>query len=103
MQDMTQPTNRILKSGEFDVEGHLTLDLGHYAQSGQNNKNIATGSAKVRILENQSEYAIIEVTCCCGRKTVIRCDYSGRHGLAARENVPQPQPAGNVKPGTEKK
>ncbi len=78
---MTQPANRILKSNDVEVEGRLNLDLGNAGRSAQNTGHATVGITKVRILENQNEYAIMEVICSCGRKTIIRCDYS---------NVPQP-------------
>ncbi len=80
---MTPSTNRILKSGEVDVVGQFALELGNAPPPGQN-KSSPAGIAKVRILENQNEYAVMEVTCSCGRKTVIRCDYGG--GMTAIKN-----------------
>jgi hypothetical protein len=86
---MTPSTNRILKSGEVDVVGRFSLELGNAPPPGQN-KIPHAGIAKVRILENQNEYAVMEVTCSCGRKTVIRCDYGG--GMAAiKNNQARPQ------------
>ena len=97
---MLQSTNRILKSDEVDVEGRLTLELGNVQPQGQN-KNHPAGVAKVRILENQNEYAVMEVTCCCGRKTVIRCDYGG--GTAAVKNgQARPQQSANPARSAEK-
>jgi hypothetical protein len=71
-----QPASRILKSDDVEVEGRLHLDLGAAGPSTPNGRNAAVGITKVRILENQNEYAVMEVTCSCGRKTVIRCDYN---------------------------
>jgi hypothetical protein len=84
---MTQPASRIIKNGEIDVEGRFALDLGNFSQAsnGQATKN-NTCTAKVRILENQDQYAVMEVTCSCGKKTIIRCDYGD---LAAAKNVEQ--------------
>ena len=73
---MAQSANRILKSEDVEIEGRLNLDLGNAGQTSQNAKHATVGITKVRILENQNEYAVIEVTCSCGRKTIIRCDYS---------------------------
>jgi hypothetical protein len=73
---MVQPTNRILKSEDVEVEGRLHLDLEAAGPSTQRGRNAAVGITNVRILENQIEYAVMEVTCSCGRKTIIRCDYS---------------------------
>ena len=73
---MAQPANRILKSDEVEIEGRLNLDADTAGQTQQNGRHATAGITKVRILENQNEYAVMEVTCSCGRKTVIRCDYS---------------------------
>jgi len=73
---MTQATSRILKGSDVEVEGRFSLDLGHPPQPAQNSKNAAAGPAKVIILENQNEFAVMEVTCCCGRKTIVRCEYT---------------------------
>jgi len=70
---MIQATSRILKSSDVEVEGQFHLDLGHLGQPASGNRNAAT--PKVRILENQNEFAVVEVICSCGRKTVVRCEY----------------------------
>jgi hypothetical protein len=74
---MAQPANRVLKSDDVEVDGRLHLDLGGAVPPTQNGRNVAVGKQSVRILENQNEYAVMEVTCSCGRKTIIRCDYAG--------------------------
>ena len=74
---MVQPVNRILKSDDVEVDGLLHLDLVAACPSTQNGRHAAVGKQSVRILENQNEYAVVEVTCSCGRKTIIRCDYAG--------------------------
>jgi hypothetical protein len=98
---MTPSTNRILKSDQVEVEGKLALDLGCAAPSGQI-KNAPAGIAKVRILENQIEYAVMEVTCSCGRKTVIRCDYGGG-SAAIKSSDARPQQSGSAPRNPEKK
>jgi hypothetical protein len=88
---MVQTTSRILKSGDVEVEGRFQLDLGAPLPSAKKGSNTAVGTSKVRILENQNEYAVMEVTCTCGRKTIIRCDYS--NVASAKNAQPQPGPA----------
>jgi hypothetical protein len=95
---MMQTTNRILKSDDVEVvEGQCHLDLGHPVSSAQHSKNAVTGTAKARILDNNNEYAVIELICSCGRKTIVRCEYgdasakgetSPRGGSAARNAQP---------------
>jgi 16S rRNA U516 pseudouridylate synthase RsuA-like enzyme len=86
---MIPPAGRILKSSQVDVEGRFTLDLENHVQQGHNIKNAPANIAKVRILENQNEYAVMEVTCSCGRKTVIRCDYGGAAAVKNSQSSPQ--------------
>jgi hypothetical protein len=91
---MVQTTSRVIKSSDVEVEGRFSLDLGQSFQSGQNNKpaGAPVTAAKVRILENQSEFAVMEVTCCCGRKTIIRCDYGGSAAVK-NSGAPGDEPA----------
>ncbi len=97
---MVQPTNRILKSDDVEVEGRLHLDLGTSVASAQNSRNATVGITKVRILENKNEYAVMEVTCSCGRKTTIRCDYGDVSSAKNMQSQTEPAAAG---PTPEKK
>lgn len=75
---MAVTTGKVLKSSEVEVEGKFVLDFACSAHSGANQKHQAqasTAPAKVRMLENQKNFAVMEVTCSCGRKIVVRCDY----------------------------
>jgi hypothetical protein len=76
---MVGAAGKVLKSSEVEVEGKFSLDLGSIVPPPGQNAGHQTPSAgapaKVRVLENQKDFAIMEVTCSCGRKTVIRCDY----------------------------
>jgi hypothetical protein len=96
---MMQTTSRILKSSDVEVEGQFHLDLGHPAQSAPNNKN-AAAIPKVRIIENQNEFAVVEVICSCGRKTVVRCEYGN---AAAANTLPRPEQNGAAGHTSEKK
>jgi len=75
---MVGSTGKVLKSSEVEVEGKFSLDLAGVVTPGPNARNQTKAPdtpAKVMVLENQKDYAVMEVTCSCGRKTVIRCDY----------------------------
>ena len=37
---------------------------------------------QVRIVESNNEYAIIEVTCSCGSKAFVQCNYAELNGTA---------------------
>jgi hypothetical protein len=72
---MMQTINRVLKSDEVEIDGRCNLDIGRCVSSAQPGKISSSAAAKARILDNTSEYALIELVCSCGRKTLVRCDY----------------------------
>jgi hypothetical protein len=83
---MMQTMNRILKSDEVEMDGRCHLDIGHTVSSAQLNRNNSVTAAKAKILDNNSEYALVELTCCCGKKTLVRCEYGDT--TAAKGNPP---------------
>lgn len=74
---MIKTPGRILKSNDVKLEGQFHLDVAK-AGSGMPRQQVAASSTpEVRVVENNPEYAVIEVTCCCGRKMSLKCDYGG--------------------------
>jgi len=69
---MSETVGRILKSEEVKLEGRIQLDAAR-PQSGTRSGR----AAQARIVENHPEFAIIEIICCCGVKTYLRCQYAG--------------------------
>jgi hypothetical protein len=75
---MATTAGRILKSDDVKLEGQFHLDVmktgsnlpAHQHQGG------ATVEPKVRIAENNPEFAIIEITCSCGNTVQLRCEYA---------------------------
>lgn len=79
---MTETTGRILKQADVRVQGqfHLNLNQGTLTEpGGQNNVQVMP---EVRLIENNREFAIIELTCSCGRKTQVKCRYTGDNPVA---------------------
>lgn len=72
---MMQTINRVLKSDEVEIDGRCHLDIGRPVSSAQPGKNNNSVAAKARILDNTNEYAMIELICSCGKKTLVRCEY----------------------------
>lgn len=72
---MIQTINRVLKSDEVEIDGKCHLDIGRSVSSAQPGKNNNSAAAKARILDNTNEYALIELICSCGKKTLVRCEY----------------------------
>jgi hypothetical protein len=90
---MLQTMNRILKSDEVEIEGRCQLDIGHAISPAQHSRSGNIVAAKAKILDNNNEYAMIELTCACGRKTLVRCDYGN---VSAPANA-QPNGTAGVK------
>ncbi len=72
---MKKAAGRILKSNNVKLEGQFHLDAGPAVKCPPNERNAASAPAQVRIVENQPQFAVVEVTCCCGAKTLVRCEY----------------------------
>ena len=83
---MQSPTGRILKSSDVKLEGQFRLDTGREVPNSANEKNAALSPAGVRIVENHPEFAVMEVTCRCGDKTHIRCEYAPAHSTEQKPN-----------------
>ncbi len=85
--------NRILKSDEVEIDGRCNLEIGHAFSPAQHSRTGSVVAAKAKIIDNNNEYALIELTCACGRKTLVRCDY----GNASAPPNSQPNGAAGVK------
>jgi hypothetical protein len=70
-------TARIIKGNDIKLEGTFCFDANQPLQSAAPTQRAASssGAVQARIVESQPQYAIIEVTCSCGTKTHIRCEF----------------------------
>ena len=73
---MEKAAGHILKSDNVKLEGRFRLNIEQDAPNSSNKRNVASVPAQVRIVENHPEFAVIEVTCGCGEKTHIKCEYT---------------------------
>ncbi|PKL50659.1 MAG: hypothetical protein CVV39_00985 [Planctomycetes bacterium HGW-Planctomycetes-1] len=69
---MEKTAGRILRGNEVKLEGSCRLDAGPAAARERSANSLP---AQANIVENQPEYALIEVICGCGAKTLIKCEY----------------------------
>ena len=67
---------RILKADEVAMEGPLQLSIAPGAAPCGPHPATTAATPSVRVAQDHAEYAVIEVTCSCGRTTYIRCDYA---------------------------
>ena len=67
---------RVMKSDEMEMNGtaHIEPGVGTVAPSGPIGVN---GGAiqQVRIIESNDSHAILELTCSCGCKSRVQCNY----------------------------
>lgn len=72
---------KILKAEHVVISGSVRLEIGGVAPvrtaSSDQADTFAGVPEQARIVESNNEYAIIEVTCSCGAKSNIQCNYSG--------------------------
>jgi hypothetical protein len=76
---MSRTSGRILKGQDVELQGQYRLEAGQVASSKTVSSPAQTGSApkQARIIENHPDYVVLEVTCSCGTKMVLRCEYAG--------------------------
>jgi len=79
---MKKTAGRVLKSNDVKLEGQLHLDIGQIAAAQTKEKNVAPATPQVSIVESHPEFAVIEITCSCGTKTYLRCEYAGAESSA---------------------
>ena len=85
---MEKTARRILKSNNVKLEGRFRLNVSQSIPNAANKKNVTSAEPQVRIMESQPEFTAMEVTCCCGAKTHIRCEYPEVHS-AEQETAQQ--------------
>ncbi len=73
---MAKAAGHILKRSNVKLEGRFHLDAGEIAPGPAKGKDGASATPQVNIVENQPEFAVIEITCSCGTKTYVRCEYA---------------------------
>jgi len=84
---MIKTAGRILKSNDVRLEGRFNLEVTNAGSNVPKQQVAASAEPQVRVLENNPQYAVIEVTCCCGRKTSLKCEYA----KAAAQGPDDPQ------------
>ena len=73
---MEKTTGHILKGSDVKLQGQVRLDAAQVIPIAANGKSVTSTAPQVRIVENQPEFAVIEVTCNCGKKTYAKCEYA---------------------------
>jgi hypothetical protein len=74
---MMRTAGRILKSNDVKLEGQFHLDAANIGLDLPKQEIAGSSEPKASILENHPEYAVIEVTCSCGKRMSLKCEYAG--------------------------
>lgn len=73
---METTQNRVLKANTVKLQGSCRLGLnGASTPKPAGLPQPQNSTVSVYIVEKNAECAVIEVVCCCGARTRIRCDY----------------------------
>jgi len=73
---MANVSEHILKGENIKVEGQFHLDIEQSALNSGRQKNNAHNTAQAKIVETKPEFAVLEITCTCGTKTHVKCEYN---------------------------
>lgn len=80
---MVKIKRHVLKADEVVLREPFRLGVDPTPRPGGAEPACASGEPRVRVAQSHPEYAVIEVTCACGKTTYIRCEY----GTAKRPAV----------------
>ena len=77
---MYPPKIKVIKNSRIMENGTLTLPSGPgiavaVSSGGRTVSVPPSGPAQARIVESNSDYAIIEIQCGCGHKSFVQCNY----------------------------
>jgi len=78
---MSKAPVSVIKHDEVRIAGKVRLDSGMPRSADSLPAGQAScagepaGAASARIVKTAADHVMIEVTCACGAKTMLRCDY----------------------------
>ena len=73
---MRNTSNRILKGSDVNVDGQFTLDVMQIEAGSSKQTSTALVEPQVRIVQSESDFSVIEITCSCGESINVRCEYA---------------------------
>lgn len=79
---MAKAAGYILKASEVKLEGSLCLDVTQNGAGRPRPAGTALVTPQALIAENHPEFAVIEITCSCGTKLLLRCEYADASSAA---------------------
>ena len=90
---MKNTSGRILKADDVEFVGRFHLNVEKTTPGSVKTSARHTGPARVQMVENHPEFSVVEITCPCGTKTYLRCEYDGAQ--AAVQQTKQTETVGD--------
>ncbi len=66
----------VLKANRVRLEEPLRLSIDGAGAAGHTGSHRSATPSRVRIAQSNAEFALLEVTCTCGKVIHVRCDYA---------------------------
>ena len=88
---MRNTTGRILKESDVKLDGQFTLDIVQTEKSSSIEPAADLVEPKVRIVESQADFSVIEITCSCGTSMFLRCEYASVKAAEVSEKNAEPE------------
>jgi hypothetical protein len=80
----------VLKANRVRLEEPLRLNIDGTGTLGHAGPHGPATPPRVRIAESNAEFAVLEVTCPCGKVTHVRCEYAAANGVSTAAGPAQP-------------
>jgi hypothetical protein len=80
----------VLKANQVRLEEPVRLSIGGMSATHHPGADATEAPARIRVTESNADFAVLEVTCSCGKVIQVHCEYA--HAGAA------PVPGGPVQP-----
>lgn len=80
----------VLKANQVRVEEPLRLNIDGTGTPSHADSHGPALQPHVRVAESNGQFAVLEVTCACGRVTHVRCDYGAGNNTSAVAGPAQP-------------
>ena len=75
--EMEKQVARVLKANNVKMQGsyHLGVDQSGQSSVANDKANTVGMISQARIIEKNEAFAVIEITCSCGKKTQVKCEF----------------------------
>ena len=83
---MIKEPAKIIKGDNVDLQGKFQIDINQTSSAknttAEKQQPANNTPAKAILVENQPDCAIVEITCSCGKKTYLKCQYENNSNNA---------------------